>query len=613
MKINILTRCTRIQNLEKIKDSIFIDRFDVDVNWHVIFDIDALKEISFQTLKLLDDVNITIHYHSLNGKKLDKSGGWHINLNEIISNLDGWVYILDDDNILHNNFYEELFKYFLLNKDKLVFLFNQYVGGKDFTGLTNRIIDMSNIKVRHIDTAQFIIHTDVFNKFGFKFGTGYCADGEFIESLYNNKPDFFYKIDKILCYYNFLESNRNPLMPRVLCIGSKLKNLKTNYSQDWEAKELDVLYIDNDDKIEQYINSFNPHGILTVSDNWKNFKKLSEMPLQVRNKWINTELESKNTGDEIYHSLMTNILERHSSQDLISFITPIFNTGNKLWNTYKSILNQTYKNWEWILVNDSTDNGITLKIAEEISKLDFRVKLYDFREKTGGYIGESKWRGFSMSSGQILAEVDHDDLLTPDCANYLIRAYKKYPDAGFYYTDCCEINENFESMTYPDGFSFGYSSYRDEIHNGIMLKVCNESNINPKTIRHIVGVPNHIRAWRRDVYFKIGGHNRDLPIADDYELIVRTFLETKFVKIPKLGYIQIIYNSGNSRNSHDIARADIQRRVKSISYFYNEKIKNRFEELGKKDWAYDENPDYPTEVASKFGESENYVNYIFEE
>ena len=613
MEINILTRCTRIQNIEKIKKSIFTEIYNVKVNWHVVFDIDVLKEISFDLLNTLKQPNIFIHYHTLGGKKIDTSGGWHIDLNSIISSLKGWIYILDDDNLLHKEFYKSVFESHLLQKDKLIFLFNQEVGGRDFTGLQTRVVDMSNIKVGHIDTAQFIIHSDVFNKLNFKFGVGYVADGEFIERVYNSAPFLFEKIDKVISHYNILNSQRKPLMPRVICIGSKYRNLQTNFSQDGEAKELDVLYLENDLEIEKHINYFNPHGILTISDDWTKFKKLSSMPIQVRNKWITIKNESDNTGDEIYSSLMQGILDNHYAEDLISFVTPIFNTGKKLWKTYESLLNQTYKNWEWVLVNDSTDNGITQKIAEEISKLDYRVKLYDFREKTGGYIGESKWRGFSLSTGVILAELDHDDLLTDICAEYLLKAYKKYPDAGFYYTDCCEVNENFENMIYPPGFSFGYSSYRDETYNGFNLKVVNEPNVNPKTIRHIVGVPNHIRAWRRDIYFKIGGHNRNLPIADDYELIVRTFLETKFVKIPKLGYIQIIYNSDNSRNSHDIARADIQRRVRTISNFYNLKIKERFEELGKRDWAWENNNLEPTNTPSKFGEEENYVNYIFEE
>ena len=82
-------------------------------------------------------------------------------------------------------------------------------------------------------------------------------------------------------------------------------------------------------------------------------------------------------------------------------------------------------------------------------------------------------------------------------------------------------------------FAFGYGTYYKETF-GKEFDVANTPNINPKTIRHIVGVPNHVRAWRRNVYFEIGCQNRGLAIADDYELVVRTFLKTKMCRIRKL-------------------------------------------------------------------------------
>lgn len=133
-------------------------------------------------------------------------------------------------------------------------------------------------------------------------------------------------------------------------------------------------------------------------------------------------------------------------------------------------------------------------------------------------------------------------------------------------------------------------------------------NINPKTIRHIVGIPNHIRVWRKSLYHQIGGHRRRLSIADDYELMVRTFLATQLVRVPKIGYLQFIYSNENAANTHDTARADIQRRVRTIAAFYNQKIKERFEELGVKDWAYEENPTNPLLTQSKFGAEEGAVN-----
>jgi glycosyltransferase involved in cell wall biosynthesis len=286
--------------------------------------------------------------------------------------------------------------------------------------------------------------------------------------------------------------------------------------------------------------------------------------------------------------------------------TPIYNTGTKLWKTYESIKHQTYQNWEWVVVNDSNDNGVTLKIAEEIADLDSRVKVYDFHKKTGGIVGESKYRAASLCNGIYLMEMDHDDYLTPDAVDLMVEAFQKYPDCKFVYSDFAEIDENHNSLTYGDSFSFNYGSYRDEEYNGRVYKTVNTSGINPKTIRHIVGVPNHFRAWERFFYHSIGGHNRRLSIADDYELIVRTFLHTKMVRIPKLLYLQFYHNS----NTQNATRKDIQRRVRTISNFYNERIKNRFEELGVRDWAYEFNPQSPLNAPSLFGNDECAVNYV---
>ena len=166
-------------------------------------------------------------------------------------------------------------------------------------------------------------------------------------------------------------------------------------------------------------------------------------------------------------------------------------------------------------------------------------------------------------------------------------------------------------LTYGEGFAMGYGKYEKVQYKHYVWDVAVTCNINPKTIRHIVGIPNHVRAWRRETYFAIGGHNRELSIADDYELIIRTFLHTKMVKIPKLGYIQFLHFKGDEQNSHDIARADIQRRVRTIMEHYNEQIAKRFEELGVKDWVFESKNLYPWEVSSRYGDEEGYVNEIF--
>ena len=387
--------------------------------------------------------------------------------------------------------------------------------------------------------------------------------------------------------------------------------MKSWKAADYESNDLRVSYRTNDDNLGEDLHTINPDAILTYSDDWSKFKNLSLQPFDVRSRWIHVGEINDSTGESAYQCAMGYILNQNNPKDLVSYFTPIYNIGEKLKQTYQSLQNQTNYNWEWVLVNDSTDGGLTLKVAEDIAKNDNRVKVYDFRRKSGGIVGESKYRAAMLCRGDILAEFDHDDYLMPTCTQTLIDAKNKYPECGFYYTDCVEIDNNWNSLTYGDGFAFGYGHYREEVVFGKPMQVAMSFNINPKTIRHIVGVPNHVRAWRRDAYFNAGCHNRRLSIADDYELVIRTFLTTKLLRIPKLEYLQFIHNDGG--NTHNLSRSDIQRRVRTIANHYSDRIKSRFEELGLKDWAYEGNPQNPTWVESKFGQDEGHINLVWED
>ena len=605
IEFHVITRCTRPQNLLRIYNSFnYTENDRYFIIWHVLFDISSLIDIDSKLLLDLSKLDAHLYFMESNG-----SDYLYPQISDVVSNINsGWVLIMDDDNVCYPNYFDVLNNEIKANK-KLAYVYEQEVSGRDFTGLDIRKVGPEHMKLKHIDSAQYIIHTSLHKRL--RYEPGYDADGKFIEKLYAEHSDKFGFIEKLLCYYNALTSESKAKVPKVLYLGPDKPELKSIKYADYEDDSLNVKYIENDEKINNTLTDFKPDSIISISqDFYEECKNLCNQPSYVRNKWINLDSHNINTGEIAYNCAMHSIL-RANYDTTVSFFTPIYNTKEKLWRTYESVRNQTYPDWEWVIVNDSSDGGKTLKIALDIASQDHRVRVYDFREKSGGIIGESKYRAATLTKGRWLAELDHDDYLMPDCAKYIIEAANKFPDAGFIYTDSAELDEWHNSMKYPDGFCFGYGKYRTENHFRNTWDVVDSPNINPKTIRHIVGVPNHIRTWRRDIYFSVGGHNRNLSIADDYELIVRTFLKTKFVKIPKLGYLQYIYNNSNGRNTHDLSRADIQRRVRSIMYFYNDAINERFQELGVIDYAYKENKDNPLNVESRFGEDENHVNFIY--
>jgi glycosyltransferase involved in cell wall biosynthesis len=399
-------------------------------------------------------------------------------------------------------------------------------------------------------------------------------------------------------------------VPKVLYVGKDEPHLESIHNKAFEDCSLDIKYITNDENINEVIASFKPDSIVTVGENDFKFPNLYNNVYDVRKRWVNVSEVNELTGHNAYYCAMHQMLTNDNSK-MISYFTPSYNTGVKLYDTYMSLVAQTYKDWEWVIVDDSNDGGKTLQIARNIASTDPRVKVYNFDEKSGGVIGEAKYRAASLCRGYLLAELDHDDLLTDNCTMDLYNASQAFPDAGFFYNDSVEVNQWFQCLTYGEGFAMGYGKYEKVQYKNYIWDVAIAPNINPKTIRHIVGVPNHVRAWRRETYFAVGGHNRELSIADDYELIIRTFLHTKMVKIPKLGYIQFLHFKGDEQNSHDIARADIQRRVRTIMEHYNEQIAKRFEELGVKDWVFESKNLYPWEVSSRYGDEEGYVNEIF--
>jgi glycosyltransferase involved in cell wall biosynthesis len=249
---------------------------------------------------------------------------------------------------------------------------------------------------------------------------------------------------------------------------------------------------------------------------------------------------------------------------------------------FNSLLAQTYQNWEWVIVDDSDDDGKTFDALSKMAEKDFRIRLYKGSRHSGS-IGNVKRTACDLGRGEYLVELDHDDELTPDALQLVVDAFEKYPEAGFVYSDCAECHEGAEPVTYGPGWGMGYGSYRDEVRGGVLYKVINSPNVNPKTVRHIVAMPNHLRSWRKSTYDKVGGHSEFMHVVDDYELMIRTFLETRMVHIPKLCYIQYRNRGGNTTFERN---KEIQRLVRYVSSWYDTRIHNRLKALDVDDFVW---------------------------
>ncbi len=96
--------------------------------------------------------------------------------------------------------------------------------------------------------------------------------------------------------------------------------------------------------------------------------------------------------------------------ELVSIIVPIYNVSEYLERCIKSLINQTYKNIEIVLVNDgSTDNS--LDICKKYQNKDKRIVVLD---KTNGGLSDARNYGIERAKGQYITCVDSDDYVTDD-------------------------------------------------------------------------------------------------------------------------------------------------------------------------------------------------------
>jgi glycosyltransferase involved in cell wall biosynthesis len=317
------------------------------------------------------------------------------------------------------------------------------------------------------------------------------------------------------------------------------------------------------------------------------FRNLNEAPLCVRRLWVHyndAATDPERVGEDIMQAFVVNAAtERFPKLPLVSVITPTYKTGSKIHRPLESLLAQSYTNWEWVVYDDSPDDGATFAQMQRLAERDPRIQVFR-GGKALGVIGEVKRRAFMLARGGILVELDHDDELTRDCLKYVVDAFAKFPEAGFAYTDCAETFDDGRAATYPEGWGFGFGTYRTEVCRGRTYAVTNYPSINAKTVRHIVGMPNHVRAWRASAYHAIGGHNPEVHVADDYEILVRTFLKTRMVHIRGFGYIQ--YYNSDTGNTQRQRNAEIQRLTAYFANHYNQQIHDRLVELGAQDFIW---------------------------
>lgn len=130
-------------------------------------------------------------------------------------------------------------------------------------------------------------------------------------------------------------------------------------------------------------------------------------------------------------------------KELISIIIPIYNAESTLEKCLKSLIEQTYKNLEIILINDgSTDNSE--KICRKFQQLDSRVKLINTTNKG---VSSARNMGLDNSKGNYITFIDADDYVCKTMIEDLYNAM--YINKDVQIVQCCtiDVDENFKEIS----------------------------------------------------------------------------------------------------------------------------------------------------------------------
>lgn len=112
----------------------------------------------------------------------------------------------------------------------------------------------------------------------------------------------------------------------------------------------------------------------------------------------------------------------------VSILTPFYNTGDIFLETLRSVLGQSFQEWEWNIVDDGSANANALSLLEQAKKMDGRIRV--FRQTNQGP-SAARNKAFDMASGRYLCLLDSDDLLEPTFLEKAIWFLESQPAFAF--------------------------------------------------------------------------------------------------------------------------------------------------------------------------------------
>lgn len=210
----------------------------------------------------------------------------------------------------------------------------------------------------------------------------------------------------------------------------------------------------------------------------------------------------------------------------VSVLIANYNNGSFFKDCYQSLIAQTYKGWEAVILDDcSTDNS--LELISDLVKEDSRFKIFRNEENKG--IGFTKRKLIQLSENDICGFLDPDDALEIDALEVILKAHYENPETGLVYSNFVYCDEHLAKM---------------QSHKAKQITTLDESYYN------FNGEISHFVSFKKHIYLKTSGIDPFLKIAEDKDWYMKMCEVAPVLHIDIDLYLYRIHHGGISTNTN---------------------------------------------------------------
>ncbi len=199
-----------------------------------------------------------------------------------------------------------------------------------------------------------------------------------------------------------------------------------------------------------------------------------------------------------------------SNPPLVSVIIPVYNAARYLDEAIKSILEQTYRNLELIIVDDCSTDG-SYKVALAYVAADPRVRV--FKNKSNQGISGNRNRGIGLARGTYIAWQDADDISLPNRVERQVALMESRPEVGI-----CG----------------GYLQFFQDSKPGGVRRYAPDDATLRRHIFRFSPVAQPAAIIRRECFERVGLYNTELVAAEDLDMSFRIGVYYKFANLTEV-------------------------------------------------------------------------------